>query len=164
MKKQTHLSVPPLLFPCPTPFLLKQLQLRLSLSSILMTASDACGQHSPPPAACSGGCGSGNCSQSLMSSSSMVMSLMGVYVKVGSNAVAITENGLHLQAMSLPIAPNHHNCRKTVLWHFFVQHLYPASIYCCALYRMKLTSWSRQGRCRGHVWLVWLSSTSKPHE
>ncbi len=29
----------------------------------------------------------------VMSSSLMVMSLMGVYVKVGSNAVAITENG-----------------------------------------------------------------------
>jgi hypothetical protein len=70
----------------------------------------------------------------VMSSSSMVMLLMGVYVIVGSNAVAITENGLHLQATSLPIAPNHHNCKKTILSHFFVQHLYPASMYCCALY------------------------------
>jgi hypothetical protein len=32
----------------------------------------------------------------VMSSSSMVMSLMGVYVQVGSNVVAITKNGLHL--------------------------------------------------------------------
>jgi hypothetical protein len=51
----------------------------------------------------------------VMLSSSMVMLLMGVYVKVGSNAVAITENGLHLRATSLLIAPNHHNCGKTVL-------------------------------------------------
>ncbi len=78
----------------------------------------------------------------VMLSSLMVMSLMGVYIIVGSNAVAITENGLHLWAMSLPIAPNRHNCGKTVLWQFFVQHLYPASIYCCALYRLKLTLWS----------------------
>ncbi len=78
-----------------------------------------------------------------MSSSLMVMLLMGVYVKVGSNAVAITENGLHLRATSLPIAPNRHNCGKTVLWQFLVQHLYPALMYCCALYHVKLTSWSR---------------------
>ncbi len=52
MKKQTHLSIPPLLFPCPTPFLLKQLLLRLSMPSIPMTSSNACGQPSlPPPAA-----------------------------------------------------------------------------------------------------------------
>jgi hypothetical protein len=100
----------------------------------------------------------------VMSSSLMVMSLMGVYVKVGSNAVAITENGLHLRATSLLIAPNRHNCGKTVLWHFFVQHLYPPSMYCCALYHVKLTLWSCQRRCRGHIWLVWLSSTSKLHE
>ncbi len=43
MKKQTHHSIPPLFFPCPTPFLLKQLPLQLSLPSILMTASDAWG-------------------------------------------------------------------------------------------------------------------------
>ncbi len=49
-------------------------------------------------------------------SSSMVMLLMCVYVIVGSNAVAITENGLHLRATSSLITPNHHNCGKPVLW------------------------------------------------
>ncbi len=42
-EKTTHLSIPSLLFPCPTPFFLKQLPLRLPLLSILMTASNACG-------------------------------------------------------------------------------------------------------------------------
>ncbi len=40
---------PPLLFPCPAPFLLKQLPLQLSSPSIPTTTSDACGQPSPPP-------------------------------------------------------------------------------------------------------------------
>jgi hypothetical protein len=48
-KKQTHLSIPSLLFPCPTPILLKQLPLQLSLPSIATTASDACSQPSHPP-------------------------------------------------------------------------------------------------------------------
>jgi hypothetical protein len=39
----------PSFFPCPTPFLLKQSPLRLSLPSIAMTTSDACGQPSPLP-------------------------------------------------------------------------------------------------------------------
>ncbi len=69
----------------------------------------------------------------VMSSSLMVVYLLGVNVILGSNAVVITENGLHLRATSLPIAPNHHNCGKTVLWQFLVQHLYPASMYCWAL-------------------------------
>jgi hypothetical protein len=47
-KNQTHLSIPPLFFPCPAPFLLKQSPLQLSLPSIAMTASNACGQSSPP--------------------------------------------------------------------------------------------------------------------
>jgi hypothetical protein len=63
----------------------------------------------------------------------MVVYLLGVNVILGSNAVVITENGLHLRATSLPIAPNHHNCGKTVLWQFLVQRLYPASMYCWAL-------------------------------
>jgi hypothetical protein len=63
----------------------------------------------------------------------MVVYLLGVNVILGSNAVVITENGLHLRATSLPIAPNHHNCGKTVLWQFLVQHLYPALMYCWAL-------------------------------
>ncbi len=63
----------------------------------------------------------------------MVVYLLGVNVLMGSNAVVITENGLHLRATSLRIAPNHHNCGKTVLWHFLVQHLYPALMYCWAL-------------------------------
>jgi hypothetical protein len=63
----------------------------------------------------------------------MVVYLLGVNVILGSNAVVITENGLHLRATSLPIAPNRHNCGKTVLWQFLVQHLYPASMYCWAL-------------------------------
>ncbi len=63
----------------------------------------------------------------------MVVYLSGVNVILGSNAVVITENGLHLQATSLPIAPNRHNCGKTVLWRFLVQHLYPAAMYCWAL-------------------------------
>jgi hypothetical protein len=49
MKKQTHLSIPSLLFPCPTSFLLKQSPLRLSLPSIATTASNACSQPSHPP-------------------------------------------------------------------------------------------------------------------
>ena len=49
MKQQTHLSIPPLLFPCPTPFLLEQLPLLLSLTSIPTTSSNACSQPSPPP-------------------------------------------------------------------------------------------------------------------
>ncbi len=69
----------------------------------------------------------------VMSSLLMVVYLSGVNVMLGSNAVVITENGLHLQASSLPIAPNRHNCGKTVLWRFLVQHLYPASMYCWAL-------------------------------
>jgi hypothetical protein len=48
-KKQTHLSIPSLLFPCPTPILLKQLPLQLSLPSIATTTSDACSQPSHPP-------------------------------------------------------------------------------------------------------------------
>jgi len=47
MKKQTHLSIPSLLIPCSTPFLLKQSQLRLSSLSIATIASNACSQ--PPP-------------------------------------------------------------------------------------------------------------------
>ncbi len=47
--KKNHLSIPSLLFPCPTPILLKQLPLRLSSPSIAMTASDACSQPSHPP-------------------------------------------------------------------------------------------------------------------
>jgi hypothetical protein len=69
----------------------------------------------------------------VMSSSLMVVYLSGVNVILGSNAVVITENRLHLQATSLPIAPNRHNFGKTVLWRFLVQHLYPASMYCWAL-------------------------------
>jgi hypothetical protein len=69
----------------------------------------------------------------VMSSLLMVAYLLGVNVILGSNAVVITENGLHLRATSLPIAPNRHNCGKTVLWQFLVQHLYPASMYCWAL-------------------------------
>jgi hypothetical protein len=49
MKKQTHLSIPSLLFPCSTPFFLKQSPLRLSSPSIATTASNACSQPSPPP-------------------------------------------------------------------------------------------------------------------
>ncbi len=48
MKKQTHLSIPPLLFLYLAPFLLKQLPLQLSLLSILMTNSDACSLPFPP--------------------------------------------------------------------------------------------------------------------
>jgi hypothetical protein len=69
----------------------------------------------------------------VMSLSLMVVYLSGVNVILGSNAVVITENGLHLQSTSLPIAPNRQNCGKTVLWRFLVQHLYPASMYCWAL-------------------------------
>ncbi len=63
----------------------------------------------------------------------MVVYLSGVNVILGSNAMVITKNGLHLRATSLPIAPNRHNFGKTVLWRFLVQHLYPASMYCWAL-------------------------------
>jgi hypothetical protein len=62
-EKQTHLSIPPVLFSCPTPLLLKQSPLRLSSPSILTTTSNTCGQPSPPPAACSGGSGSSDSSQ-----------------------------------------------------------------------------------------------------
>jgi hypothetical protein len=55
----------------------------------------------------------------VMSSLLMVVYFSGVNVILGSNAVVITENGLHLRATSLPIAPNRHNCGKTVLWQFF---------------------------------------------
>ncbi len=63
----------------------------------------------------------------------MVAYLSGVNVILRSSAVVITENGLHLQATSLPIAPDRLNCGKTVLWQFLVQHLYPASMNCWAL-------------------------------
>ena len=48
MKKQTHLPIPPLFFPCPTPFLLNQLPLQLSWPSNPAIASDACGPPSLP--------------------------------------------------------------------------------------------------------------------
>jgi hypothetical protein len=48
-EKKTHLSIPSLPFPCPMPFLLKQLQLQLPLLSILTTGSSACSQPSLPP-------------------------------------------------------------------------------------------------------------------
>ncbi len=38
---------------------------------------------------------------------------------VGSDAVLITENALHLQVTLPLIAPNRHICGKTVLWQFF---------------------------------------------
>ncbi len=69
----------------------------------------------------------------VMLSSLMVVYLSALNVILGSNAVIITENGLHLQATSLPIAPKRHNCGKTILWQFLVQHLYPALMYCWAL-------------------------------
>jgi hypothetical protein len=49
MKKQTHLYIPPLLFPCPTPFfLLKQLPLQLSSPPNPAIASDSCSLPSLP--------------------------------------------------------------------------------------------------------------------
>jgi hypothetical protein len=48
-EEQTHLSIPPLLFPYPAPFLLKQLPLQLPSPSILITTSDACGLPSSLP-------------------------------------------------------------------------------------------------------------------
>jgi hypothetical protein len=55
----------------------------------------------------------------VMSSSSMITSPTGENCIVGSNAVLITENALHLQATLPSIAPNRHICGKTVLWQFF---------------------------------------------
>jgi hypothetical protein len=52
---------------------------------------------------------------------------------VGSDAVLITENvSLHLNTTPPTIDPNRHICGNTVLWLFFVLHLYPSSMYCCA--------------------------------
>ena len=69
----------------------------------------------------------------VMSSSSMIISLTGENIIVGSEAVLITENvSLHINATSLTIAPNRHIWGKIVLWRFFVLHPYPALTYCCA--------------------------------
>jgi hypothetical protein len=48
-EKKNHLSIPSFLFPYPTPILLNQLPLQLSLLSITTTASNACSQPSHPP-------------------------------------------------------------------------------------------------------------------
>ena len=63
----------------------------------------------------------------VMLSSSTIISQAGEYILVGSSTMLITENvSFHLNATSLLIAPNRHICRNTVLWRFFVAHLYPA--------------------------------------
>ncbi len=49
MKKTNPFSIPSLLFPYSTPFLLKQSPFQLPLPSIAMPASNACSQPSPPP-------------------------------------------------------------------------------------------------------------------
>jgi len=79
----------------------------------------------------------------VMSSSSTSISWAGGIIWVGSNAMRITENvSLHLNAMSLLIAPNHHICGKTILWRFLVAQLYPWSMYCCTFCLVKWMSWS----------------------
>ena len=78
----------------------------------------------------------------VMSSSSTSISLAGGNIWVGSDAMIITENvSLHLNAMSLLIAPNRHICGKTVLCRFLVAQLYPWLIYCCTFCLVKWMSW-----------------------
>ena len=79
----------------------------------------------------------------VMSSSSTSMLWVAGNIWVGSDAMLITENvSLHLNAMSLLIAPNHHICGKAVLWRFLVAQLYPWLMNCCAFCLVKWMSWS----------------------